>query len=383
MEVNENVKLNWANVQKAIGLQADFLDQQPIRMVDEWEETLAVIGEWPERLYFTGCGDSFYCGLAAELAAMQWTGVETWALEALDLSRYRARYTSTPKSTWVVGVSNSGRVSRTIEALKQARRQGMRTFAVTYRPESDLAQNADHVVPYRYADPGFGPGTLSYTASLASLLSFSLALGHATGQMTQERTNAMVERVRALGGAIPGIVAESQRAAEQVLEALLPPWPYVCVVGGGPNYATALFGMAKMIESARHSTVSQQLEEWAHEQYFCTGPGTLTVLILPPGQSHDRGLEQLQAIRDVGGGAVVIAAETDDKARHLADVFVPMPSTTVAEEALTPLTYGIPMQVIATHYALATGSTMLGFDDPNRMEVNFRQIFGSQLADDE
>ncbi len=382
LEVNENVTLNWDNVQRAINAQGLFLEQRVDGLMQEWQTLLDQVAERPDHLYFTGCGDSFYCGLAAEWAALEWAGVDAWAVEALEWSRYRVRHIPSGGSAWMVAVSNSGRVSRTVEALRQARRHGLRGFAVTYREDSDLARSADHVLPYRYDDPGFGPGTLSYTASLSSLLALVLALGRRAGTLTPAASAAVLKQTHALGRAIPELVEQSQAVAAQLLVDFPPPWPYLCMVGGGPNYATAQFGMAKMIESARHSTVAQQLEEWAHEQYFCTQPGTLTVLMVPPGQSHDRGLEQLRAIRDVGGRAIVLAASSDRDARESADYFVPMPDTTSDEEALTPLVYGVPLQVLAMSYARATGSTMLGFDDPHRMQVNFRQIFSSALTED-
>jgi glucosamine 6-phosphate synthetase-like amidotransferase/phosphosugar isomerase protein len=49
-------------------------------------------------------------------------------------------------------------------------------------------------------------------------------------------------------------------------------------------------------------------------------------------------------------------------------------------EELTPLTFCIPLELFAYHFASTKGLTMLGFDDERRKEINFRQIFGSRLA---
>ena len=42
----------------------------------------------------------------------------------------------------------------------------------------------------------------------------------------------------------------------------------------------------------------------------------------------------------------------------------------------------VPLELLAYEYAVHQGATMLGFDDPKRMEVNFRQIYASQIPDD-
>lgn len=378
MEVNEQVRLDWENVSHAIAQQAHFLTGEIPRMLAEWEELLGN-KEQPRKIYMTGCGDSYFCGLAAQYAYWEWTGIPTEASEALDFSRYQARHVADPRQTWVVAVSNSGRVSRTIESLMTARRHGMRAIAVTYQPESALALEADTVYAYRYEDPGFGPGTISYTASLVSELTLALALGRQSGRLSAADVHNLVERMAQLGAGIPRVITEAVRVSEQMIAEHPVPWPYLAVVGAGPNYATALFGMAKMIESAHHSTVAQQTEEWAHEQYFCTSPGTLTVLLAAPGASRDRALEQAAAIRDVGGTSLILGAQDDREAQAAGTYFVGLPTTSPDEEMLTPLIYGVPLQVLSMLYAKRAGATMLGFDDPVRMQVNFRQIFGSQL----
>src|SRR5204863_9136600 len=79
------------------------------------------------------------------------------------------------------------------------------------------------------------------------------------------------------------------------------------VVGGGPSLGTALFGRAKLIESAHALGGAHELEEWAHEEFFCTGPGTMTIVVAPPGASHDRAVEQLEAASKVGATTVAVS----------------------------------------------------------------------------
>ena len=52
------------------------------------------------------------------------------------------------------------------------------------------------------------------------------------------------------------------------------------------------------------------------------------------------------------------------------------PSPPTRREELSPLTYCVPLELLAYHYASSRGLTMLGFDDEWRRALNFRQIFG-------
>ena len=80
------------------------------------------------------------------------------------------------------------------------------------------------------------------------------------------------------------------------------------ILGGGPNYATAYFGMAKWHEALTRPCHTSELEEWAHEEYFITDEETDTFILLPPGGGHSRGLEQAMAAKEMGSRVIVIAA---------------------------------------------------------------------------
>jgi glucosamine--fructose-6-phosphate aminotransferase (isomerizing) len=370
----ETAELTWDNMRKGIDGQVDLLATAPLRLYEQ--ATRAITGPAPARMYFVGCGDSHFCGLAARYATELWTGIATEALESLEFSRYAVR--TAPADALVVAVSNSGEVARSVEALKYARQAGMRAVGITYKPDSRLAANADEIIAYDYRDVGFGPGTMSYVASVLSLLAVALRVGRLTGRLDDVGVLSALDSIMALAPVLRDTIAASNepacRLAEQIADQT-----QVFVLGAGPNYGTALFAMAKMIESARHNTVAQQLEEWAHEQYFCCGPGTTTIVIAPPGASLDRAREQLQAVRDMKGTAVAICAADDEQTRALADVVIPVVGT--VDEPLSPLVYLAASELLAMHVGMHTQKVMLGFDDDWRRKVNLRQIFGSAIPD--
>jgi len=84
-------------------------------------------------------------------------------------------------------------------------------------------------------------------------------------------------------------------------------------------------------------------------------------------------VEQLDAAREIGATAVSVCPP-DAAAATAADLVLPVSGD--ATEELSPLTYCIPLELLAYHYASQRGLTMLGFDDEHRKELNFRQIFG-------
>src|SRR5438105_4713724 len=368
----DKLELKWEHMLAGITAQPAYLGGHAAAQLHAVASELP-LGR-PPRVYLVGCGDSHYCGMATRYGFERWSGIPTEALESLEFSRYAIE--TAPPDALVIAVSNSGRVTRTVECAIFARQRGIASVAVTYNPESRLAEAADMLLPWSYEDVGFGPGTLSYLASLLSLYALALRLGELKGRLSSNQSDGVLDAIAASGDAVSRTIEACAPVAEKLAHAVQPNGA-LSVIGGGPNYGSALFGMAKFIEAAAFNAVGQELEEWAHEQYFCTGPGTHTLVIAPPGASVDRAREQLRAVRDVEGRAVAICSERDAETATQADVVLPLFGAD--DEVLSPMVTAIPLELLALAFAKHLGRTMLGFDDKRRQEVNFRQIFDSSI----
>lgn len=77
-----------------------------------------------KQIYITGCGDSHHAGLTTQYAFEKFSGLPTHAVTALEFARYRAGFLSSwaLKTDLVIGISVSGSVARTFEALHLAKK---------------------------------------------------------------------------------------------------------------------------------------------------------------------------------------------------------------------------------------------------------------------
>ncbi len=275
-------------------------------------------------LWLTGCGDSAFAGLAAELAFQRHSGLTAHPVHALDLARYRAR--ALPAGSAVIALSFSGKVGRTTEAAIQARRLGHHVVALTGAADGQLAQASDEVLLLDVPTLGFSPGTSTYVAMLGTLLRLAAALAALRGA-----AGGLTEPLARLPGSAEATLAAAAEPAVLAAEALLPA-PWVAFLGGGPNEATARFGAAKLFEGPQQLGVATNLEEWAHEEYFVTSPGDPVVLVNPAGAGHDRGAEILAELRFMAARPVVISD-------------LPLPAGGVDGELLLPLAAGVPEEL--------------------------------------
>ena len=78
--------------------------------------------------------------------------------------------------TLVVGISQSGQSPDILSVVKNAKKQGQVTLAVTNDENSPIGKTADHVLPLHCGKEKSVAATKTYTASLAALAMLSIGL---------------------------------------------------------------------------------------------------------------------------------------------------------------------------------------------------------------
>ncbi|MDX1687503.1 MAG: SIS domain-containing protein [Candidatus Promineifilaceae bacterium] len=377
------------------------------------------------RIYLTGCGDSYFAAIAARLFYDRYVGLPVEPVEGMEFSRYVAPYALSDDALVIV-ISNSGRVSRTVEAAIQSRRRGATTIAATAYADRPLAQEADAAILgslpnvratlanletavsdgalsgdiWDLSEPGAAQrlaqtigiggsfqllmlGLGAYYASVLILYLVGLRLAVLRGRLTAAEAEQLRARIAA---SIDDVTTTADRLRDPVsrLARTFRDHDTFLFLGSGPSYATALLSAAKLFEQPHLNGVPQQLEEWAHQQFFFTRPdGPPIFVVVPPGDSRDRALEQIAGSQQVGATVVAICDAEDEEiigvADHALPIFVRRPET--FSEALTPLTYVVPGQLFAFAMLEVRGqpSMKAPYDFQRLMEVNHRQIYGSDV----
>ena len=336
--------------------------------------------EGARRFVLTGSGDSLFAATAARPALRRWSGRPIEVSTALELARYEAPLLDARDV--VLGISNSGGSTRTRESLTLARERGALTVAVVGSRTGPLAGLAARVVhrpvgPLEAGDPSRGRvylNMIEYVATLATLYELGLALGARHGRLTpaevdgwhghlDEAVQQMAEVARAVEPSVAALAAELDGADT------------VWVIGGGPSRGTADYLAAKFHEQLPWNGIAQDLEEWAHLQYFLTlawKERSVVLVLAPPGNALDRAEELVAGIAGAGGRAVVVGHPAHGRfpgAHARLDVAVETP------ELLTPVTYHVPVQLLVLHLARLAGLPLI----PLRRQDDYWLIRGGAL----
>lgn len=310
-------------------------------------------------IYITGCGDSYHAGVAAALAFRQMAGPRFVApLTAMQLARYQASFLPPPgdAQSLIVGISASGQVSRTAEALELARLAGATTLAITTNLDGPLASEADMILqppapPAVQGSPELIlPGATSYIISLLALYQLALGLGRQIGRLDEGTWRDNQVGLLRLVDHMESTIAQNEPVAARLVNAWATAGHFV-YCGSGPSYGTALFSAAKLLEASGDIAVAQDMEEWAHLEYFGRETQAPTILISAGGRDATRVYEVAEAARTIGrrlaiiapvGSAISKAAEEEARLTYHGD----------PPERFSPLLACIPGLLIAANRAL-------------------------------
>jgi len=283
-----------------------------------------------KKIVITGCGDSYFAGLAVKHFFQNICDVPTLAQSAMETSLYEMVYKKTdfpfPKNPLVLAISASGIVARTIEAAVAANKLGAFSIAITGNNQSKLAKESDNIINVSapVLEEGHVPGVRSYRMSLLGLYLFGLHIAEVKGSMTMQEADKQRRELKNTSNQIYEVV-ESNKKIAMVLAEKFKNDNYFDFVSDGPGYASAKFGAAKVIEAAGKSAMAQYTEEWAHLQYFeNVMPNTPTFLI-PSVKGNNRSLELLEPMKRVGR-KIVVVTDKKEEFGDLSDYVLPLPS---------------------------------------------------------
>lgn len=274
------------------------------------------------RLYTLGCGDSYFATLGTELAFEMLAGLPTEAQNAMTFSRYASDYLPAP-GAGVIGVSVSGGVIRTIEGVLRAGKRGARTFAITSSDNTPIAKAAQRVLTTKAPDvPNDAgvqvPGARSYFASLVMLYVSAIQIGEARGALSASDARQWRARLAASAAAARQTIELSDAPARALAGKTLEHAGDFVFCGSGPNYGTALFCAAKMLEATGDAAFGQDVEEWAHLQYFARQVATPTFLISAGERDASRAAEIRTAMQTIGRLVIELPQA------HSPEVFAPL-----------------------------------------------------------
>ncbi|GAF73792.1 unnamed protein product, partial [marine sediment metagenome] len=251
-------------------------------------------------------------------------------------------YESPPRlrNALVLAISQSGMSPDVVSVVKDARRQGMFTIALTNTPGSALARAAERTILCRAGEERSVAATKTYTAQLTALAMLSAALSEDEGRLRSLRqVPKAVAQALALNGEVSRRVGR-YRGMDRCV-----------VISRGYNYATALEIALKVKELSLVVAEPYSSADFAHGPIALLEAGFVTLVIALGGQVFPDMLRLLIVAKERGADLIVIS----DRQQALELAQTPLPLPVCLDEWLSPIAAVVPGQLFAYHLALAKG----------------------------
>ena len=354
--------------------QPDFL-RASIPEVRRIAEAVATqLGDRPSCVYLVGCGDSLNVGMATRFAWQQAAGLPVEAVPALTFSRFVVG--GVPADALVIALSQSGTVSRVVEVVRRSRNRGLNTIAITGSPESPLAREPSnqHLV-MAFPKLGFVPGTTSYVFNLVVFYELAAAVG---GRFGSSQTP---DEIRSQVDMLPELIANSLDSNWDVARThadAIDRDASMLILGAGPQLANAHFLARKMFEVTQITALSQETEEYAHDEISIVDERMTAVQFLPVDDASDRALEILDSLLELGCATAVVtergsAPHIDSRVTWRYEVDRGL------NQLCNAALFALPPSLFTYEVALAVGGSYYATNDPVHAKHGDRLIYGSQV----
>ena len=330
-----------------------YLDRKGLK-----PELAGLLAGWsvPEgEILIAASGSSRHSGLAAEILLEDLCGL---AVDVEYASEYCCRGGTDLRHPSVLVLSQSGETSDTLAALREARRRGQKTLAITNAIASTMAHEADVSMPLAAGIEKAIPATKSFTCQLAVLYLLALYEGARLGRIDAQSLAAHIEALEAL----PGSIEAQLDPWRERMAALASKYSFAATflyLGRGIHYAIAREGALKLKEASYIHAEGYPAGELKHGPNALVSDTVPLVVLATVDRSLDASVlryeKTLELLRDmkVQGAKLLAIANTGD--REVTDLVNDCVYVQPAPEHLLPIPEVVPLQLFAYFMALEHG----------------------------
>ncbi len=316
----------------------------------------AEIFDQVQGVHIIACGTSYHAGLIARYWLESIAGVPCSVEVA---SEFRYRNPVVRRNSLIISISQSGETADTLAALKEAKKRGFGySLAICNVPESSLVRASDLSLMTR-AGPEIGvASTKAFTTQLAALMLVVIVLGRRHG-MSEQTEAKLVKQLNSLP-------AKAERALE--LNSAVEAWSesfadkhHALFLGRGAQYPVAMEGALKLKEISYIHAEAYPAGELKHGPLALVDSDMPVIAVAPNDELLEKLKSNLQEVSARGGELFVFADESSGMKESENVHVIHVDST---EEAIAPIIYSIPLQLLSYHAAILKGTDV---DQPRNL----------------
>jgi glucosamine--fructose-6-phosphate aminotransferase (isomerizing) len=303
------------------------------------------------------CGTSYHAGMVARYWLEGLAGIPCQVEVA---SEFRYRKVVVQPDTLFVSISQSGETADTLAALRNAKELGfLASLAICNVGISSLVRESDLTL-LTQAGPEIGvASTKAFTTQLVALMLLTLSLGQVKGTLGAGVEAELVEELRRLPTRL-GEALAMDTTVEKIAE-LFAEKNHTLFLGRGAQFPVAMEGALKLKEISYIHAEAYPAGELKHGPLALVDGDMPVVTVAPNNELLEKLKSNLQEVRARGGELIVFADEQAGLVNGEGTHVVSMPHIL---DALTPILYTIPLQLLSYYVAVLKGTDV---DQPRNL----------------
>ena len=299
------------------------------------------------KIYIVACGTAYHAGLVGKFY------IEKLARKLVEVdlaSEYRYRDPIVDDKTLVIVVSQSGETSDTLAALKESKRLGAKTLAITNVVGSSIAREA-HQVIHTWAGPEIAvASTKAYTTQLILMFMLALYMAQICGTLSAEKVRELISLLKK----IPAQISETLSDVEPI-KTFARQYGFnedVFYIGRSLDYDVALEGALKLKEISYIHAEAYASGELKHGTLALIVEGVPVIALATQKSVYEKTLSNIKEVKARDAVVIGIAAQGDTELEKYLDHVIFVPET---DELLIPLLTVVPLQLLAYYAAITRG----------------------------
>ncbi len=326
-------------------------------VVESFGNGARAIFEKVEHIQLIACGTSYHSGMVAKYWFEALAGV---SCDIEIASEFRYRKSVVRPNSLLITLSQSGETADTLAALRLAKESGfMGSLAICNVPGSSLVRESDLAFMTRAGAEIGVASTKAFTTQLAGLLMLVAAVGRCRGNMDAATEAGLVQSLRAL----PAHIADTLALAKDI-EALAEEFAdkqHSLFLGRGDQYPIAMEGALKMKEISYIHAEAYAAGELKHGPLALIDADMPIIVVAPNNDLLEKLKSNVEEVRARGGILYVFA---DKQAGFKGDGTMRVMQLNHVDEAIAPIVYTVPMQLLSYYVALIKGTDV---DQPRNL----------------
>lgn len=300
------------------------------------------------KVTIVACGTAYNAGLVGKYYIEKLVRIP---VEIDIASEFRYRDPIIDEHTLMIVLSQSGETSDTLAALKEAKRLGAKSLAITNVVGSSIAREAAQVL-YTWAGPEIAvASTKAYTTQLILLFMLALYMADIKGTQTKER---IAELIAALEK-VPSGIGETLEDVEPI-KTFAKQYGFnedVFYIGRSLDYHVSIEGALKLKEISYIHAEAYAAGELKHGTLALIVKGVPVIALATQTDVYEKTLSNIKEVKARDAVVIGIAAKGDTELEKYVDHVIKVPAT---DTLLIPVLTVVPLQLLAYYAAITRGA---------------------------